>query len=31
MIPEPAQYLLRFDDLCPTMRQSQWGENLASD
>jgi predicted deacetylase len=28
MIPEPAQYLLRFDDLCPTMRQSQWGRIL---
>jgi predicted deacetylase len=24
MIPDPAQYLLRFDDLCPTMRQRQW-------
>ena len=28
MIPEPAQYLLRFDDLCPTMRQSQWARLL---
>jgi predicted deacetylase len=28
MIPEPAQYLLRFDDLCPTMCQSQWGRLL---
>jgi predicted deacetylase len=24
MIPTPAQYLLRFDDLCPTMRQKHW-------
>jgi predicted deacetylase len=24
MIPTPAQYLLRFDDLCPTVAQSQW-------
>jgi predicted deacetylase len=28
MIPEPAQYLLRFDDLCPTMRQGQWSRLL---
>jgi predicted deacetylase len=28
MIPDPAQYLLRFDDLCPTMRQSQWSRLL---
>jgi len=28
MIPDPAQYLLRFDDLCPTMSQSQWGRFL---
>jgi predicted deacetylase len=28
MIPRPAQYLLRFDDLCPTMRQSQWDRLL---
>jgi predicted deacetylase len=28
MIPDPAQYLLRFDDLCPTMRQSQWARLL---
>jgi predicted deacetylase len=28
MISDPAQYLLRFDDLCPTMRQSQWGRLL---
>lgn len=28
MIPEPAQYLLRFDDLCPTMRQGQWARLL---
>ncbi len=24
MIPRPAQYLLRFDDLCPTMAASRW-------
>ncbi len=24
MIPKPAQYLLRFDDLCPTMAQDRW-------
>jgi predicted deacetylase len=24
MIPRPAQYLLRFDDLCPTMSRSGW-------
>lgn len=24
MIPKPAQYLLRFDDLCPTVRQDRW-------
>ena len=24
MIPEPAQYLLRFDDLCPTMAHHRW-------
>ncbi len=24
MIPKPAQYLLRFDDLCPTMAHSRW-------
>jgi predicted deacetylase len=24
MIPRPAQYLLRFDDLCPTMHQRRW-------
>lgn len=28
MIPLPAEYLLRFDDLCPTMRQSQWSRFL---
>ena len=28
MIPEPAQYLLRFDDLCPTMRRNQWSRLL---
>lgn len=24
MIPNPAQYLLRFDDLCPTQGREQW-------
>ena len=24
MIPTPAQYLLRFDDLCPTVAHSRW-------
>jgi predicted deacetylase len=24
MIPRPAQYLLRFDDLCPTMAHDRW-------
>jgi predicted deacetylase len=24
MIPRPAQYLLRFDDLCPTMSRRRW-------
>ncbi|MGA7858999.1 MAG: DUF2334 domain-containing protein [Terracidiphilus sp.] len=24
MIPQPAQYLLRFDDLCPTVERSRW-------
>jgi predicted deacetylase len=24
MIPRPAQYLLRFDDLCPTMEHDRW-------
>lgn len=24
MIPRPAQYLLRFDDLCPTAAHSRW-------
>lgn len=24
MIPKPAQYLLRFDDLCPTLSRSGW-------
>jgi predicted deacetylase len=28
MVPDSAQYLLRLDDLCPTMRQSQWGRLL---
>ncbi len=25
MIPKPAQYLLRFDDLCPTVSSERWG------
>ena len=24
MVPKPAQYLLRFDDLCPTMARGRW-------
>lgn len=24
MIPRPAQYLLRFDDLCPTLPRARW-------
>ena len=24
MIPRPAQYLIRFDDFCPTMSRSRW-------
>jgi hypothetical protein len=24
MIPAPAQYLLRFDDLCPTIERARW-------
>jgi predicted deacetylase len=24
MIPRPAQYLLRFDDLCPTIARARW-------
>jgi predicted deacetylase len=24
MIPRPAQYLLRFDDLCPTLEAARW-------
>lgn len=24
MIPRPAQYLLRFDDLCPTIKPARW-------
>jgi predicted deacetylase len=24
MIPRPAQYILRFDDLCPTVAHSRW-------
>lgn len=26
MLPEPAQYLLRIDDLCPTMAAGRWQE-----
>jgi predicted deacetylase len=26
MIPTPAQYLLRLDDLCPTMPQARWDQ-----
>lgn len=28
MIPNPAQYLLRFDDLCPTIARSRWEQFL---
>lgn len=33
MIPHPAQYLLRFDDLCPTMAAERWVlfENLIAE
>lgn len=33
MIPRPAQYLLRFDDLCPTMNRTHWSrfERLIAD
>jgi hypothetical protein len=24
LVPKPAQYLLRFDDLCPTISRSRW-------
>ncbi|HXR39775.1 MAG TPA: DUF2334 domain-containing protein [Terracidiphilus sp.] len=24
MVPKPAQYLVRFDDLCPTVSRSRW-------
>ena len=24
MVPIPAQYLLRFDDLCPTVSRNRW-------
>lgn len=24
MVPRPAQYLLRFDDLCPTIERARW-------
>jgi predicted deacetylase len=26
VIPKPAQYLLRFDDLCPTISSERWGK-----
>lgn len=26
MTPKPAQYLLRFDDLCPTIDSRRWGQ-----
>jgi predicted deacetylase len=26
LIPKPAQYLLRFDDLCPTLPRERWDE-----
>ena len=25
MLPRPAQYILRFDDLCPTVSHERWG------
>ena len=28
MVPKPAQYLLRFDDLCPTVSRSRWEQFL---
>jgi predicted deacetylase len=28
MVPRPAQYLLRFDDLCPTISQRRWSHYL---
>jgi len=28
MIPKPAQYLLRFDDLCPTVSRARWDRFL---
>jgi predicted deacetylase len=28
LVPKPAQYLLRFDDLCPTMSRSRWEQFL---
>lgn len=28
-LPRPAQYLLRFDDLCPTMAANRWREWVA--
>jgi predicted deacetylase len=29
MTPDPAQYLLRFDDLCPTMSRPRWQRFLS--
>jgi len=28
LVPKPAQYLLRFDDLCPTVSRSRWEQFL---
>jgi predicted deacetylase len=28
MLPKPAQYLLRFDDLCPTFDRAKWNRYL---
>lgn len=28
MVPRPAQYLLRFDDLCPTVSRARWERYL---
>jgi len=28
VVPRPAQYLLRFDDLCPTISRSRWQQFL---
>ncbi|MGD0730987.1 MAG: DUF2334 domain-containing protein [Terracidiphilus sp.] len=29
MVPRPAQYLLRFDDLCPTISKARWQQLAA--